>query len=284
MNFIINLSLMGPLEWNVDPEITTLFGTFPIKYYGILFVSGLLLGYEVVKRIYKSENIPIENLEKLSTYLFIGILAGARLGHCLFYDFTYYHEHPLEIFLPFQITDGNWHFIGFAGLASHGGSVGAITAIVLYCLKSKTALLWVLDRVAIGAPITGAFIRFGNFMNSEIYGKPTNGNYGVVFMQDDMIPRHPTQLYEAFCYLLIFGLLWYLYKKTTLRNNKGFIFGVLLVMLFSARLLLEIFKENQVAFEDSMALNMGQILSIPFIAAGLILLFLDKIKAKLKIS
>ncbi|MEW7289873.1 prolipoprotein diacylglyceryl transferase [Aquimarina sp. 2304DJ70-9] len=271
---------MGPIEWNVDPEIAKLFGTFPLKYYGILFVLGLLLGYEVVKRIYKSENISVENLEKLSTYLFIGILVGARLGHCLFYDFAYFSEHPLEIFLPFQIVDGNWHFTGFAGLASHGGSIGAILAIIIYSLRSKTSLLWILDRVAIGAPVTGAFIRFGNFMNSEIYGKPTQGNYGVIFMKDDLIPRHPTQLYEAFSYLMIFGLLWYLYKKTNVKNNQGVIFGVLLATLFSARLLLEVFKENQVAFEDGMTLNMGQLLSIPFILIGIALIIIGTKKIK----
>ncbi len=273
---------MGPLEWNVDPEIVMLFGTFPIKYYGILFVLGLLLSYEIIKRIYKTENIPLENLEKLSTYLFIGILVGARLGHCLFYDFAYFSQHPLEIFLPFQIVDGNWNFTGFAGLASHGGSIGAIIAIIVYCFRSKTSLLWVLDRVAIGAPITGVFIRLGNFMNSEIYGKPTDGSYGIIFMREDLIPRHPTQLYEAFSYLLIFVLLGYLYQKTNLKKHQGFIFGVLLTTLFSARLVLEIFKENQVAFEDNMTLNMGQLLSIPFILIGLALLILSKIKTKYK--
>ncbi len=269
---------MKALEWNVDPEITRLFGTFPIKYYGILFVIGLLLGYEIVKRIYKSENVPVENLEKLSTYLFIGILLGARLGHCLFYDYEYFSKHPLEIFLPFRITNGNWSFTGFSGLASHGGSIGAILAIIIYRWKNRISLLWILDRVAIGAPVTGAFIRFGNFMNSEIYGKPTKGDYGVIFMQDDLIPRHPTQLYEAFAYLIIFGLLWYLYKKTNLKSKEGFLFGTLLIVLFTVRLLLEFFKENQVAFEDNMLFNMGQWLSIPFIIGGIVLLILSKQK------
>ncbi|WP_271784351.1 prolipoprotein diacylglyceryl transferase [Aquimarina algiphila] len=271
---------MSPIEWNVDPEIVTLFGVFPLRYYGLLFVTGLLLGYGLVKRIYKSEGVPTENLEKLSTFLFIGVLVGARLGHCLFYDFAYFSQHPLEIFLPFKITDDNWHFTGFTGLASHGGTIGAILAILLYCYKSKTSLLWVMDRVAIGAPITAAFIRFGNFMNSEIYGKPTGGNYGVIFMRDDMIPRHPTQLYEAFSYLIIFGLLWYCYKKTGLIQHKGFILGLLMVTLFSARLLLEVFKENQVAFEDEMMLNMGQLLSIPFIGIGITLIVMSRMKNK----
>ncbi len=273
---------MGVIEWNVDPEIVRLFGTFPLKYYGLLFVTGLVLGYLIVKRVYIFEKIPVENLEKLSTYLFIGILAGARIGHCLFYDFAYFSKHPLEIFLPFQITNGNWHFTGFAGLASHGGTIGVILAILLYYYKTRASLLKILDLVAIGTPITAAFIRFGNFMNSEIYGKPTGGDYGVIFMKDDMIPRHPTQLYEAFSYLIIFGLLWYVYKKTNLKKRRGFIFGLLLTTLFSARLFLEIFKENQVAFEEGMLLNMGQILSIPFIIIGIVLIIVSSIKNKIE--
>ncbi|KZS39914.1 prolipoprotein diacylglyceryl transferase [Aquimarina aggregata] len=273
---------MGVIEWNVDPEIVRLFGTFPLKYYGLLFVTGLVLGYLIVKRVYIFEKIPVENLEKLSTYLFIGILAGARIGHCLFYDFAYFSKHPLEIFLPFQITNGNWHFTGFAGLASHGGTIGVILAILLYYYKTRASLLKILDLVAIGTPITAAFIRFGNFMNSEIYGKPTGGDYGVIFMKDDMIPRHPTQLYEAFSYLIIFGLLWYVYKKTNLKKRKGFIFGLLLTTLFSARLFLEIFKEDQVAFEEGMLLNMGQILSIPFIIIGIVLIIVSSIKNQIE--
>lgn len=273
---------MGVIEWNVDPEIVRLFGTFPLKYYGLLFVTGLVLGYLIVKRVYIFEKIPVENLEKLSTYLFIGILAGARIGHCLFYDFAYFSKHPLEIFLPFQITNGNWHFTGFSGLASHGGTIGVILAILLYYYKTRASLLKILDLVAIGTPITAAFIRFGNFMNSEIYGKPTGGDYGVIFMKDDMIPRHPTQLYEAFSYLIIFGLLWYVYKKTNLKKRRGFIFGLLLTTLFSARLFLEIFKENQVAFEEGMLLNMGQILSIPFIIIGIVLIIVSSIKNKIE--
>ncbi|WP_108807303.1 prolipoprotein diacylglyceryl transferase [Aquimarina spinulae] len=267
---------MGPLEWNIDPEIIKLFGVFPLKYYGLLFVLGIILAYRVAKHIYTFENVPLERLEKLSAFLMIGILTGMRLGHCLFYDFEYYSEHILEIFLPFKITNDGWHFTGFTGLASHGGSLGAILAIIIYSQKYKTPVLWIMDRIAIVTPILGAFIRFGNFMNSEIYGKPTNGNYGVIFVRDDMIPRHPTQLYEAFSYLLIFGLLWYLYKKTSVVQKQGFLLGILLAVLFTARLIIEFFKENQVAFEDGMILNMGQLLSIPFILAGILLLVFSK--------
>ncbi|WP_109302305.1 prolipoprotein diacylglyceryl transferase [Aquimarina sp. AU474] len=272
---------MGPIEWNVDPEIITLFGTFPLKYYGLLFVTGLILSYKLAQYIYKSEGIPTENLDKLSTYLFVGVFAGMRLGHCLFYDFEYFSEHPLEIFLPFKITDGSWHFTGYTGLASHGGSIGAILSIIIYSRKHNTSLFWVLDRIAIVTPITAAFIRFGNFMNSEIYGKPTGSDFGVIFMLDDLIPRHPTQLYEAFSYILILALLWYLYKKTNIIQNKGMVLGVLLSLLFTARFFIEFFKENQVSFEDQMTLNMGQILSIPFILIGILLLFLHKIYPKI---
>lgn len=274
MNYITNF--VGAIEWNVHPEILKLFGVFPLKYYGLLFLLGIILAYKVAKHIYITENVSLDKLEKLSTYLMVGILIGMRLGHCLFYDFEYYSQHILEIFLPFRITNEGWHFTGFTGLASHGGGLGAIIAIFLYCKKYQTPMFWVLDRIAVVTPIVGAFIRFGNFMNSEIYGKPTNSNYGIVFTKDDMIPRHPTQLYEAFSYLLIFALLWYLYKKTNLIKKQGFIFGLLLSVLFLVRLTIEFFKENQVSFEDAMFLNMGQLLSIPFILTGIVLIVISK--------
>ncbi|SHJ32269.1 prolipoprotein diacylglyceryl transferase [Aquimarina spongiae] len=264
--------MIGPIEWNVDPEIIKLFGIFPLKYYGLLFLTGIILSYTLVKYMYQTEKVPVKDLEKLSTYLFVGIFAGMRLGHCLFYDFEYFSQHPLEIFLPFQIVDGTWHFTGFTGLASHGGSIGAIIAVFLYVYKYKAPLFWILDRIAMVAPVTGAFIRFGNFMNSEIYGKPTDGNYGVIFVRDDLIARHPTQLYEAFSYLIIFGIVWYLYQKTNLKNRKGVLFGLVIALVFIMRFIIEFYKENQVAFEDAMALNMGQWLSIPFILCGLVLL------------
>lgn len=169
-----------------------------------------------------------------------------------------------------------YKFIGFQGLASHGGTIGVLIALGLYCKKFKTNFLWLLDRIAIVGPIVGAFIRLGNFMNSEIYGKPTNGNWGVVFQRDDLIPRHPTQLYEAFSYLLIFGILMYIYRNKNIKKPNGLIFGLCLVLVFLARFIIEFFKENQVGFEDSMTINMGQILSIPFIIIGLILMFIRK--------
>lgn len=263
---------LGVLHWNPDPEIFRLFGVLPIRYYGLFFVTGLFLGYYVVKRLYISEGIPTENLEKLSTYIFLGTLVGARLGHCLFYDFAYYSQHPLEIFLPFRISEGHWTFTGFTGLASHGGALGILIAITIYCLRTKTSFLWLMDILSLGIPIGCAFIRLGNFMNSEIYGKPTGGDYGVVFMRDDFIARHPTQLYEAISFLTIYIVLYLVYKKTRISSRNGVLFGIFLVLMFLARFIIEFYKENQVAFEDTMALNMGQWLSIPFMIAGIILI------------
>jgi prolipoprotein diacylglyceryl transferase len=267
------------IEWNVEPVIFWITDTFPLKYYGLFFMTGLLLAHYIIKRIYIKENIPIENLEKLFIYIVVGTLLGARLGHCLFYDPSYYFQNPVEILLPIKEIGDSYQFIGFQGLASHGGAMGVLIAIALYCKKYKTNFLWVLDRVTIVAPIAAAFIRFGNFMNSEIYGKPTDGSWGVVFQRDDLIPRHPSQLYEAFSYLLIFGILFLTYKNRAKEKANGLIFGVFLVLLFLTRFLIEFFKENQVGFESEMFINMGQVLSIPFIIIGLILIITRKRQA-----
>lgn len=263
------------INWNLDPVIFWITESFPLKYYGLFFMTGILLAFYVEKRIYAKENIPIENLDKLFIYVVVGILLGARLGHCLFYDPSYYFANPLEILLPIKKMGDSYQFIGFQGLASHGGTIGVLIAIGIYCKKYGTNFLSVLDKIAIAAPIVAAFIRFGNFMNSEIYGKPTNGNWGVVFQRDDLIPRHPTQLYEAFSYLLIFGILVLTYKKKREKVN-GLILGTALILIFLARFIIEFFKVNQVDFESGMLINMGQILSIPFIIIGLILILARK--------
>lgn len=264
------------IYWNLDPVIFWITDSFPLKYYGLFFVTGLALAYYIVKRIYERENIPVESLDKLLIYIVLGTVIGARLGHCLFYDPGYYFNHPIEIFLPIAKINGAYEFTGFQGLASHGGALGVLIAIIWYSKKYKTKLLWILDRVAIATPVTGAFIRLGNFMNSEIYGKPTNGNWGVVFQRDDLIPRHPTQLYEATAYLLIFAILFQIYKSKKIIISNGFIFGTFLVLLFLARFIIEFYKENQMNFEDQLTLNMGQLLSMPFILAGLILIYLNR--------
>lgn len=263
----------GILNWNVDPVIFWITDSFPLKYYGALFACGLLLGFYIVRNIYKKENLSLDNLDSLLIYVIVGTVSGARLGHCFFYEPDYFLKHPIEILLPIQKIKGAYQFVGYQGLASHGGSIGVITAMILYCRKYKVQFLGLLDKMAVAVPVTGAFIRMGNFMNSEIYGKPTNGNWGVVFQRDDLIPRHPTQLYEAFAYILIFVILFYMYKSEKIRNAQGLIFGTFLTLLFTARFIIEFFKENQEAFENSMLINMGQILSVPFILIGLGLIF-----------
>jgi prolipoprotein diacylglyceryl transferase len=261
------------IHWNVDPEIFWITDSFPLRYYGLLWVIGLILSYLIVQRIYKKENVPLENWEELTMYIFVGALLGARFGHCFFYEPDYYFSHPLEILLPIREVSGSFQFTGFQGLASHGGTLGIIIAILYYWKKTKSNLIWILDRVAISAGVGSAFIRIGNLMNSEVYGKPTDGTWGFIFERDDMIPRHPTQLYEAVSYLLIFALLWYMYHSKKIENRPGLFVGTLLILLFSARFVIEFFKENQVGFEDGMAINMGQWLSIPFILVGLLLVF-----------
>ncbi|WP_273567649.1 prolipoprotein diacylglyceryl transferase [Maribacter halichondriae] len=263
----------GIIYWNVDPEIFTILDTFPIRYYSLFWVLGIGLGYFIVKKIYQKEKIPVEHLDQLAMYILIGAFLGMRLGHCFFYEPQYYLHNPLEIILPIKKVGESFEFIGFQGLASHGGVFGAIIGIVLYSRKTNTNFLWVLDRVAIGGAVTATFIRIGNLMNSEIYGKPTNGNWGFVFERDDLIPRHPTQIYEALSYFLIFGVLVLIYRLKKVENKNGILIGTLLILLFTARFVVEFFKENQVGFEDSMALNMGQILSIPFIILGLIIIY-----------
>jgi prolipoprotein diacylglyceryl transferase len=262
----------GILNWNVDPVIVMITDSFPLKYYGALFACGLLLGYFIVRNVYKRENLPLDNLDSLLVYVIVGTILGARLGHCFFYEPSYFLQHPIEILLPIQKVAGVYKFVGYQGLASHGGSIGVLIAMFLYCRKYKVKLLWLLDKMAIGVPVTGAFIRLGNFMNSEIYGKPTNGNWGVVFQRDDMIPRHPTQLYEAFAYLLIFIIVLYLYNSKKIKKADGLVFGSFLTLMFVARFIIEFFKENQESFENNMIINMGQILSIPFVLIGLALI------------
>lgn len=263
--------------WDINPEMIVI-GGIPVRYYGLLFALGMIFGYNIVKYILKKERINLRYLDILLVYIVVGTLVGARLGHCLFYDFDYYSKHLLEIIIPFQEIDGSYKFVGFMGLASHGGAIGVLTAIGLFCKKYEVGFFWVLDRIALGVPIAGAFIRFGNFMNSEIYGKPTDGSWGIIFANDDMIPRHPTQLYEAFGYILsgLFLLLIYKYGKV---NNNGVLFGYFLILMFSTRFILEFFKENQVDFEQGMLFNMGQWLSVPFIIIGIvILIFQSKLK------
>jgi prolipoprotein diacylglyceryl transferase len=257
------------VNWDVSPEIFNISG-FPLKYYGILFLTGLVLCYTILKNIYKKENLSTQAHEALFSYAFIGILVGARLGHCLFYDFDYYAQHPVEIFLPIQKeADGAYHFSGYAGLASHGGGIGLIIMLLIYARKFSIKFMTVLDIIAIATPLAGAFIRLGNLMNSEIIGTPSNAPWAFIFRQIDNIPRHPAQLYEAICYLIIFLLVYSVYKKNIFKVGKGFYFGITTLLIFIVRFFVEFIKVDQVDFEKGMSLNMGQILSIPFLFLGL---------------
>lgn len=259
------------LNWDVDPEIIRLFGIVSLRYYSLLFVLGLLLGLRVVKGLWVRDNWSVKELDRLTIYVFVATILGARLGHCLFYEPAYYLQHPLEIFLPFRFTDGSFEITGFQGLASHGGILAVFIAIWIFSRKSKYGFLSILDKVSIGGALTAVFIRCGNFMNSEIIGKATGSNYGVVFKRVDDVLRHPGQLYEAIAYLIIFLILLFL-NKTRSRRADGFLFGAFFTLLFIARFLIERFKINQVEFEEGMLFNMGQLLSIPFIVLGIIIM------------
>jgi prolipoprotein diacylglyceryl transferase len=231
----------------------------------------------IVRKMYLKEKLPVENLEKLSVYVFAGTIIGARLGHCLFYDPAYYLAHPLEIILPFQGKIGvNFHFTGYQGLASHGGAIGVLLAIIMYSKSSRTNLWFILDKIAVATPLAGAFIRLGNLMNSEIIGHETDVPWAFIFERVDRLPRHPTQLYEALAYLAIFFIMKYAYRRLHAKKEDGFLFGIFLILLFSARILIEFFKINQESFENGLFLNMGQLLSIPFILGGLVILLIKK--------
>jgi len=261
--------ILNYIHWNPDPEIINIFG-ISIRYYGLLFVGGLILCIYTLNWIYKRENIPSENLEKLSIYGMIGIMAGARLGHCLFYEPSYYLSHPLEMILPITFTPGDGiKFIGYQGLASHGGALGLIIALVFYSRRTKHSMIDVIDLIAVVAALGGGFIRLANFMNSEIIGMPTTKPWGVIFERVDSIPRHPAQLYEAISYFIIFAIMILLYKTLRERLKNGFFFGLVLVLIFTARFIIEFVKENQVGFEEGMTLNMGQLLSLPYIVVGI---------------
>ncbi len=257
------------ISWNVDPEIINVFG-ISIRYYGLLFVTGLILCIYILGWIFRRENIPQEHLEKLTLYGITGIFAGARLGHCLFYEPSYYFAHPLEMILPITFPpDGGIKFTGYQGLASHGGVLGLLIALYFYSRKTKHPMTDTIDLIAVVAGLSFGFIRLGNFMNSEIIGIPSTQPWCVIFERVDNIPRHPAQLYEAISYFIIFTIMMILYKKERDRLKNGFFFGLGSVLFFTARFFIEFVKEDQVGFEDGMTFNMGQLLSLPYLVVGI---------------
>ena len=259
---------MSPLaiHWNVDPVIINI-GSFGLRWYSLGFLVAFLLGYYIIERMFKQENVREDYLGSLFLYIFLAILIGARLGHCLFYEPDYFltSEHWVEIVWPFQ----NGRYTGFQGLASHGAAIGILVGLWLYQRKYGLNLWWFLDRLVVVVALGGAFVRLGNLFNSEIYGVETSLPWGFVFERNgETVPKHPTQLYESLSYFLIFGVsIWYYIRKKG-QFKTGTIFGWWLVALFGVRLLIEFVKNDQVDFEAGMALNMGQLLSLPFIIGG----------------
>jgi len=261
--------ILSHIHWNIDPEIFKIFG-ISLQYYGILFVGGLILAGYFLKMLYTDNKIPLEYLEKLIWFCFFGIFIGARLGHCLFYEPEYYLANPLEMILPIgPDPSGGYKFIGYRGLASHGGAIGLTIAIICYSLKTKHNAIRTLDFIAIVTPVAACCIRLANLMNSEIIGRPTDVPWAFIFERIDNIPRHPAQLYEAIAYLIMFFINIYLYKRTKLLQNKGFFFGLTITMIFGFRFFVEFIKEREIEFENLKNLDMGQMLSIPFVIAGI---------------
>ena len=260
------MSTLSYIIWDIDPEIIS--SPISIRYYGMLFASAFIAGYYLLQRMFKQDDVPSEWLDSVLMHTIIGTVAGARIGHCLFYDWAYFKDHILEIFLPVAF-EPELHFTGFQGLASHGAAIGIIIALFIWSRKvSKKNILWILDRVVVAVASGAFFIRMGNLMNSEIIGEPTTVAWAFVFKYVDGLPRHPTQVYEALAYLTIFIILAFLFWKKDWSKRQGGIFGLFLILLFGFRFCIEFMKENQVSFEDSMALNMGQWLSIPFVLIG----------------
>jgi prolipoprotein diacylglyceryl transferase len=251
--------------WNVDPELFHI-GVFRIGYYNILFVLGFITGYYIVRGFFRREQIPVSILDNLLYTLFFSAVIGARLGHCFFYEAPYYFAHPLEVLMVWE-----------GGLASHGGTIGILIGVWLFIRKYGRLYgfnyIWLLDRIAIPTALAACFIRLGNLMNSEIYGHETSLPWGFVFAyRGESLAKHPTQIYEALSYLLIFFLLLWLYRKFLPKLKTGMLLGIFFILVFTARFFIEFVKNTQVAFEDHMVLDMGQWLSIPFVLAGVGLL------------
>jgi len=255
--------------WSANP-VALSFGSIHIFWYGILFASAILSGQMLMTWIYKQEGISEKTLEAGFVYALVGIVVGARLGHCFFYDPAYYLSNPLEIFAVWK-----------GGLASHGGGLGMIIAMYLYTKKYKFNFLWLLDRVVISTALFAFFVRMGNFMNSEIVGTPSDFPLAIIFTRVDTLPRHPAQLYEAFSYLAIFTVLTLLYRAKAKKLHNGFLFGLFLVLIFSVRFLVEFVKTKQADYDTAfLHMSTGQALSIPFLLLGIFLMFWSSKKAQ----
>lgn len=277
------------ITWNPNPEMLNIAG-FAVRWYGLLFASAFFFGYLIFQKIFKLEGIPVKVLDHLTIYMMIGVVVGARLGHCLFYEPEYYFAHPIDIL---NLRQG--------GLASHGAAIGILLSLWFFARKEKVSYSWIVDRIVIVVALSGFFIRAGNLLNSEIIGSPTTVPWAFIFTQVPIsqdvysslskdlqlfynqfgnIPRHPTQIYESIAYLSVFILLFWLYFKKNAGKNPFFLTGLFMVLIFGFRFFVEFFKDVQVDFEKTLPLNMGQWLSIPIIVLGISLIFLSLKKAK----
>ncbi len=255
--------ILNSINWNLKPEIFE-WGFLSVRYYGLFFAVGFMAGYYILEKMFKSENIQQEWLDKLFMYVVIATVVGARLGHVFFYGWDHYSQHPGDII---KIWEG--------GLASHGGAFGILIAIYYYSKNvTKKSMLWTMDRLLVPVALAGMFIRLGNLMNSEIYGHVTDLPWGFIFeRRGETLPKHPTQLYEAICYLFTFIVMFFAYWKTKAKEKQGLLFGIFLIGVFGSRFLVEFVKEVQEEWEVGMTLNMGQLLSIPFIVGGIYLIY-----------
>ena len=258
------LNVLTYITWDIDPDIFIFpIINHPLRWYGLFFALSFLISQQIMYFIYKKEGRPNAEVDKLTIYMVVATIVGARLGHVLFYDPIYYFQNPHRILMTWE-----------GGLASHGGVIGVLIATYLFARKINVSYFWVIDRISIVAALIFCMIRLGNLMNSEMIGVPTNLPWGFIFTSKDNIPRHPAQLYEAIHYLISFIVLFWVWSRQKERMKNGFLFSVALIIMFSFRFVDEFFKINQEQFEDGMILNMGQVLSIPFILTGIVILIL----------
>lgn len=257
---------MDYMIWSVNPNLISM-GGITIRWYGVLFALSFIMAIKIMEWVFKRENKNIEEVDSLLIYMMIGTIVGARLGHCLFYDPSYYLSNPLKIL---KIWEG--------GLASHGGAMGIILAGYIFSIKFKHNFVWLLDKIVIPAVLSGVFIRLGNLFNSEILGSQTTLPWAIIFNRIDSVPRHPVQVYESMVYLIIFITLFMTYKKFGTKLREGLLLGIFMITVFTARFFLEFVKVKQSAYSNDFGFSTGQFLSIPFILLGVYMIFIYKSK------
>jgi len=261
------------ITWDIDPVLFSI-GSMTVRWYSVLLFLGIYISYRFLKRMFINEGVSPDLLVSYGFFIIGGLIIGGRLMHCLVYEPEYYLKFPWDIIRPWRGELGkNAVFTGYRGMSGHGSAIGIVIGIVLNAWRTKTSVAWMVDRIALFGPLIGFFVRLGNFLNSEILGKPTSSFIGVVLPRADMIPRHPVQLYEAAAYLLIFIFSFRYYRRHVGREKPGEFLGLVLILVYLARFVLEFFKAKQSDIETGLALNLGHLLSIPFIIVGLILFF-----------